>query len=70
MKTTVWIFTQDNWDGSSSALFFNSKADAEAYAEGHLEKCDYDIYQIRSKSGDEKLLRWSWLPYRQKRSYA
>jgi hypothetical protein len=41
MKAKVFIYNQNNYDGSSSACFFNTEEDAEKYAEEDTERfCD------------------------------
>lgn len=41
MKTRVWIYMQNNGDGSSSPIFFRSEENAEKYASNHYERnCD------------------------------
>lgn len=49
MKTKVWIYTQNQGDGSVTTRFFATKEQAEAYAEAAPEYedrfCDDVYYQ-------------------------
>ena len=42
MKITLGVFVQDNGDGSASAFFFNTEAEANEYADKA-----FDIYEQR-----------------------
>ena len=38
MKITLGVYIEDNGDGSASAFFFNSEAEAHEYADKAFEK--------------------------------
>ncbi len=43
-KVKVWLYIENLGDGSCGVRFFNSEADAEAYAEPDDERYCDDIY--------------------------
>lgn len=53
MKVKFWMYIANNGDGSCSAKFFRSEANAEKYASGDDERnCD-DIYAKTLEFDDE-----------------
>ena len=67
MKVTIWVYMQDGCDGSATAMFFNTEASAEEYADHDFEAvgqrlCE-DISQVTLEFDDDGLLlnpaRWT-----------
>jgi hypothetical protein len=46
MKATIWIYSQNNGDGSASPVVFGSREAAEAYAEPDDERFGEDIKSV------------------------